>query len=261
MAEYYYSYQMGPKTVSGFDWNTAAIMNEEHCDSCPVPLTPGDSLPYQVQHHTDIKRFSTFTGNLESALADWIREADFVFGCFAWLTNRMVLDALADLKHGCQVVVQKEDFLRPDSGWTSQSNVELRERYERLRCGVSQYHLPSIAARLSTNWFHDTGPIRCAGVSPADKKMTWPRMHHKLAVACKYEIHGEEPTHRFFPYSVWTGSFNPTANGSRSRENAVVVDSESAGWFYIEEWAKVYAMSEPLDWAYQWCAPEYRIGT
>lgn len=268
MAEYYCSYEMGPKTVSGFDWNTALIMNEEHGEgSYPVPLTPCDSLPYQVQRHTDIKGFSTFTGNLESALADWIREADFVFGCFAWLTNRMVLDALADLKHGCQVVVQKEDFLRPDSGWTSQSNRELRERYERLRCGVSQYHLPSIASRLSTNSYDGVEPIRCAGVSPADRKLIWPRMHHKLAVACKCEVYeapryyGKELIHRFFPYSVWTGSFNPTANGSRSRENAVVADSESAGWFYIEEWAKVYAMSEPLDWAYQWCAPEYRIGT
>jgi hypothetical protein len=258
MAEYYCSYEMGPKTVSGFDWNTALIMNDEY-GGRPVPLTPGDSLPYQVQHHTDIKRLSTFTGNLESALADWIRDADFVFGCFAWLTNRTVLDALAGLKYGCQVVVQKEDFLRPDSGWTSQSNVELRERYERLRCGMSQYECPSIAARLSTNWCHDISPVRCAGVSPADRKMTWPRMHHKLAVACKCEV--DEAELRFFPYSVWTGSFNPTANGSRSRENAVVIDSESAAEFFIEEWAKVFAMSEPLDWAYEWCAPEYRLGT
>jgi hypothetical protein len=84
-------------------------------------------------------------------------------------------------------------------------------------------------------------------------------MHHKLAVACKCEV--DEAELRFFPYSVWTGSFNPTANGSRSRENAVVIDSESAAEFFIEEWAKVFAMSEPLDWAYEWCAPEYRLGT
>jgi phosphatidylserine/phosphatidylglycerophosphate/cardiolipin synthase-like enzyme len=86
-------------------------------------------------------------------------------------------------------------------------------------------------------------------------------MHHKFAVACKCHFDDRSMSHCFEPYSVWTGSFNPTSNGTRSRENAVIIESESTANFYLKEWAKMFAMSEPLDWYHEWCAPQYRIGT
>jgi hypothetical protein len=63
------------------------------------------------------------------------------------------------------------------------------------------------------------------------------------------------------PRGVWTGSFNPTANGTRSRENAVLIEGVSIAAAYLKEWFQVYAISEPLDWESEWSEPQYRIGT
>jgi hypothetical protein len=42
-----------------------------------------------------------------------IRQADIVLGCVAWVTSESILKALAE-KKGVSLIVQKEDFLRPD---------------------------------------------------------------------------------------------------------------------------------------------------
>ena len=55
----------------------------------------------------------------------------------------------------------------------------------------------------------------------------------------------------FVPKVVWTGSFNFTINAGRSLVAAA----------YAHEWSQVAALSEPLDWASEWMAPEYRLGT
>jgi hypothetical protein len=250
----------------GFDWNQVKIWNADGED---VPLTPdkllGYGLPgYEVVLHNDIKEVATLTGNLERALTHWISGAEFIFCCFAWLTNYRVLDAMASLKHGCQIVVQKEDFLRPDSNHTSRSNRMLQKKYERLACSFSRYQLPSIASGLSMCSDDFVDAVRCAGVANSERRRASPRMHHKFAVACNCtvkpgELHGSVV--QFHPFSVWTGSFNPTSNGTKSRENAVVIESESVADAYINEWAKVFAVSEPLDWESKWSAPEWRIGT
>lgn len=245
-----------------FDWNAVLIDNH---DGDAVPLTEcKNGSGHDFQLHDDIGVVVTMTGNLENALSRWIRIADFVFCCFAWLTNFKVLDALASLEFGCQVVVQKEDFLRPDTGHNSRSNQILKQKYERLR-GVPRMLLPGIAGSLSIGVGDEDTPVRCAGVANSDRRQAAPRMHHKFAVACSvaYAPDGgaDWNPYRFSPRSVWTGSFNPTLNGSRSRENAVIIQSGSVADFYLQEWAKVFAVSEPLDWIAEWSSPEWRIGT
>jgi hypothetical protein len=51
--------------------------------------------------------------HLESSLIYHIRCADVIVGCVAWLTNEKILRALST-KRGVALIVQKEDFLRPD---------------------------------------------------------------------------------------------------------------------------------------------------
>ncbi|MGG6325682.1 hypothetical protein ACQ5UC_18795 [Vibrio cholerae] len=51
--------------------------------------------------------------DLEKHLISHINKADLVVGAVAWLTSESILDALASVKN-VQIVVQKEDFLRPD---------------------------------------------------------------------------------------------------------------------------------------------------
>lgn len=253
-----------------FDWNAVKIWNADGDD---VPLSPdkwmGNSrrTHYEAATHADVKSVTTVTGNLEKAICAWLKDADFAFCCFAWLTNFLVLDALAALSQGCQIVVQKEDFLRPDSNHNARSHKILRSKYAGLRCGFNRMSLPSIAGHLSCGSDDLVEAVRCAGVANTDRRIAAPRMHHKFAVACKCNVVEEAECWgvfrrvEFFPYSVWTGSFNPTCNGARSRENAVIVNSESAANHYVNEWAKVFAISESLDWNSAWSAPEWRIGT
>lgn len=63
------------------------------------------------------------------------------------------------------------------------------------------------------------------------------------------------------PYAVWTGSFNVTANATRSFENAVVIRDETVSAAYLKEFGQILALSEPLDWNSDWISPQWRIGT
>lgn len=71
--------------------------------------------------------------DLESPLLRHISDADAVVGCVAWLTNLKILNALAS-KQAASVIVQKEDFLRPDLGHLKPDwKAELRAHYEAMR--------------------------------------------------------------------------------------------------------------------------------
>ena len=61
------------------------------------------------------------------------------------------------------------------------------------------------------------------------------------------------------PHSVWTGSYNITANAELSWENATIRSEESPR--RINEWCQLMAFSEPLDWESEYVEPEWRIGT
>jgi phosphatidylserine/phosphatidylglycerophosphate/cardiolipin synthase-like enzyme len=74
-------------------------------------------------------------------------------------------------------------------------------------------------------------------------------------------MHAAGYTYSLAPYAVWTGSFNPTLNGGRSFENAVFIEDPVVAKAYLEEWAKILALSEPLDWTAAWAAPDLRIGS
>lgn len=197
--------------------------------------------------------------NLAAALAKYIEEADAVFGCAAWFTNRQVLTSMAG-KTGC-VIVQKEDFLRPDHHMFKQ---HLRNMYESIS-GFDRYDTEHTGV-ISSSSDSETDGVRCVGMAGSKGEIT-PRMHHKFFVFCRtvsldladddyslpYQIHK--------PYAVWTGSYNPTENAERSLENAVYIANPVIADSYLQMFAYTLALSEPLDWDHTWVEPEYRIGT
>ena len=191
--------------------------------------------------------------DLEAALVERINRYPMVVGCVAWLTNEAVLKALAQ-RSRVQIIVQKEDFLRPDSGGWSQA--KLRSLYEAFPMQVRW------AYNLNYNVCGDDrmGAIRCAGICEERSKIP-PRMHHKFLVFCDVQEEGDGPVATPIPRAVWTGSFNMTQNATRSLENAVVIYDETIARAYYNEWRTVLGLSEPLDWRLPYIAPEYRIGT
>ena len=246
-----------------FDFTNLHIVNADG------PALSVDNKPW-AQDGVSVR---AFFGELSSHLIAEVSDYPFAVGCCAWLTHAGVIGALSRLPDGCQIVCQKEDFLRPDIGEASGWRSHLNGLYSSLRCKVGRHDCGDVAGIAHLSTCLDEGgmdAIRCVGNHNSDRNPAFPRMHHKFLVFCGIEWIGEcdqygEPLSLYgkrpVPKAVWTGSFNPTANGTKSRENAVLIRSPEIALAYFREWYQMFALSEPLDWESEWCAPEYRIGT
>ena len=193
--------------------------------------------------------------DLREKLIRHIRAADGVAGCVAWLTESSVLAALAETP--CHIAVQKEDFLRPDSGgyWKA----KLRSQYQALTSlWEIRFDMPLGAGFLSYSGDPSNEPIRCVGNHNSEAHPGMPRMHHKFLVF----LHRSGPgASEVKPKAVWTGSFNFSRNATESLENAVYIEDEQIAEAYLKEFVHNWGLSEPLDWQSEWCAPVWRIGT
>lgn len=176
-------------------------------------------------------RISVHFKDLESILMGYIIEAEAVVGCLAWFTSHPLLTALAD-KRGVSIVVQKEDFLRPDLDHSAKWHLRLRGAYEAL---------PPLTLKSE-----ELNPVRCLGICNGERNR--PLMHHKFLVFCEVvRVGGRDEV--MLPYAVWTGSYNPTANATHSFENGIYIESEEIAGAFHREWRQVVELSEPLDWS------------
>lgn len=225
-------------------------------------------LGLPVEHSTETQRNNGIaaTAPIEvifrehrARLIEEIRRSQVVLGCVAWLTDWVVLDALAHCDH-VSIVVQKEDFLKPDL--VPQRATELRSRYARLKAPYSRYALPGGVNELSYASDPSIDPVRCVGNHNSQKKPAWPRMHNKFLIFCDVST-ATAPYERteVHPLRVWTGSYNISYNATQSWENAVLIDDPSVADAYAREFAQILTFSEPLDWTSDWVEPEYRIGS
>jgi len=215
--------------------------------------------------------------DLESNLIEEIEGADIVLGCVAWLTSMPILAALAE-RDAVSIVVQKEDFLRPDLGSPGRWAATLRNAYRRLP-DMERHTLRGLVGALSMCSDPTLDAVRCVGNHNKDRAPAFPRSHHKFVVFCRWETITIECGHALAgafgmqycqnpctdrelrPYRVWTGSFNFTANAVRSFENAVVMDDPAIVDAYFNEYSQIVGISEPLDWRTTWSEPQWRIGT
>jgi hypothetical protein len=188
-----------------------------------------------------------------------------VFGCVAWLTSVPILNALSGCKH-VQIIVQKEDFLRPDVGVNNRNKWknELQALYRRVKCGFARYEFKEPIRNLSVCCDPSVEAIRCVGNYNSDKSPAFPRMHHKFLVFCKITERGNDIID-YKPVAVWTGSFNLTHNATMSFENNLyLVDQSGENYIlngYLYEHHQIFALSEQLNWTSEWVEPEFRIGT
>lgn len=226
--------------------------------------TDGGSEPQEDHRHSAVGNIEAVFKNHRARLIEEISKYPIIVGCVAWLTDYAVLDALAS-RDGVAIVVQKEDFLKPDSGAT---NRRLNNLYAALPVG-SRMNFPYLG-QLSYASDPTCDPIRCVGNHNSDKKAAWPRMHNKFLVFCDYAEssqpdgwwppHIPQPRH-VVAKKVWTGSYNISDNASRSWENAVLIDAPVIADVYAREFAQIFSFSERLDWTSKWVAPEYRFGS
>lgn len=222
--------------------------------------------PMQNNNVTSGETEVIFRG-LEEKLVQQINQAEVVVGCVAWLTSPAILDALRG--KDCQIIVQKEDFLRPDIGSNSNWKSDLRRRYKALE-KMERFWLPGAVGKVSVCGDCLIDPIRCVGNYNRDKTPAFPRMHNKFMLFGSYkDTKYDDPEcddpeiwlGKFAPTSVWTGSFNFTKNAAMSLENALIIKDQKIVDAYAQEYGFIAAISEPLDWETDWAAPEFRIGT
>lgn len=221
----------------------------------------GPDKPLQ-DHSLELQGISIHFRDLESRLIKYIDDADAVFGCVAWLTNYDILDALAFKEH-VSIVVQKEDFLKPDLKRCDNWRSVLKSKYDLIPGNVYRGNLLYPVNDMSYCSWGGVQGVRCFGNSNNNKNPSFPRMHNKFLIfantilsdtACPLDI-------RFEPYAVWTGSFNLSYCASMSFENAIFIRNKDIATAYFGEFCQILAMSEPLDWKSDWIQPEWRIGS
>lgn len=206
---------------------------------------------YSCSHN----EISVIFRNLEDELVENIKIADYVAGCVAWLTNKRILSEMSK-KKGVLIIVQKEDFLRPDLDSPLAWKNILRQRYDSIT-GVSKFYFGGLLAEMSYCGSNYINPIRCVGNHNSKKNAVSPKMHNKFIIFFK-----KEDRHLFErSKTIWTGSFNFTENGTKSFENAVLIKNQDIAQAYFNEFCQIAALSEPLDWENSWMSPEWRIGT
>lgn len=199
---------------------------------------------------------------IKQRLIDEINGADIIVGCVAWLTDFDILDSLS--KKSVSIILQKEDFLRPDITSSSMWKSMLKQKYDSVNKNtINRQEIPGILNIMSTSSDPSIDCLRCVGNHNSDKKPAFPRMHNKFLIFCKHIPNKENPSHfgNIVPVKVWTGSFNFTKNAGMSLENAVIINNKKICEAYLNEYSQIAALSEPLDWDSEWIAPEWRIGT
>ena len=204
-------------------------------------------------------KVNVYFRDLEQHLIHHIEKAGVVLGCVAWLTSQPILEALAK-KDNVSIVVQKEDFLRPDSHGTSSGKKDLHQQYTKLKSELCRHHFDNAAYNLSVCRDPSIDPVRCVGNLNSGMAPAHPRMHNKFMIFCK-AITSDAGSKSIVPYGVWTGSFNFTWNAGRSLENAVYIEDPIAVQAYFQEFGQILAISEPLDWESEWARPDWRLGT
>lgn len=212
--------------------------------------------------------------DVETALIQKINENSngFIFGSVAWLTSESIINALSQCSN-TQVLIQKEDFLRPDYGDNLKEKVrrqKYRDLYSRLKFTHDKFDCIAPICNLSVCGDPTIEPVRCVGNFNSDQKKAMPRAHNKFLVFCEqiqestdFTRERNEPIYK--PTAIWTGSFNFTNNAGKSFENGIYLEDKSGDNSiinaYLKEHHQIFALSEPLDWEHDWTEPEYRIGT
>ena len=253
-------------------------------DDIDLNYLQGDRLPERYD-------FSCVSGDVEVVFQghqqrlletiDQARRAGLVCtGAVAWLTDRKVLDALATLPSS--LVVQKEDFLRPDPDAQDTPDGfrdRLRKQYGAIYASgelhdlFQRHNFPPPLGNMNLLGSPDIAGVRCFGCRndrTNSRNRGRPLMHNKFLVFSDLRLaavpgdgeDGETWHHvHWDPRFVWTGSANLSYLAPRSMENCLIIRRPRVARSYLNEWAQIMALSEPLHWRSEWVAPEWREGT
>ena len=184
--------------------------------------------------------------NLKTRLIQCIEAADMVIGAAAWITDLDILRALA--QRPSLLVIQKEDFLRPDleSRLSATEREKLQNAYAAFqRFDGSRVTVGPFSQGVGDD-FKNLDPILCFGYFKEGEMFRTPKMHNKFLTFLR------EKDRSFHPYQVWTGSYNFTKMSEWSLENAVILSDKEIANQYAAEAQIIYLRGEKLNWSQEW---------
>ena len=224
-----------------------------------ISVNRWEDRPHSMEDHSCVSdNIEIVFKNIKQKLISQIKKADLVLGCVAWLTDPHIIKALSTTES--QIIVQKEDFLRPDIGSKNNWKEDLRARYAQIKCNHLIQELSG--AVFSFCGCNDAAGVRCVGNHNSEKSPAFPRMHHKFLVLCDIDKDEEKNNYsNIIPKKIWTGSFNFTKNAGHSLENGLIIKDGKIAKAYFEEYLQILGISEVLDWENDWITPEVRIGS
>jgi phosphatidylserine/phosphatidylglycerophosphate/cardiolipin synthase-like enzyme len=186
-----------------------------------APRAAGDFLWEKQDRSTSSASVTVHFGDVATAAEEFIEASPMLVGCVAWVKSRRLVAALA--ARPVALVVNKEFGLRV------QGHPE-REALTPLVAGIASRYIPSPTPRETL-----LEAVRCVGW--AAKGKFGALMHHKFLV--RLDASGR-------PTAVWTGSFNLTAGAEGNIENGLVITDPAIARAFLKEFARVWALSEPL---------------
>jgi len=190
---------------------------------------------------------------IEDFIISKIEKHSYIVGCVAWLTNKNILKALSK-KSNVSIIVQEEDFLRPDSSFdghkTNWKN-KIRCLYDNLpkRC-IYLMDLSGESINVAGDQGEIIGGIRRLGKLNTEKSPAFPRMHNKFIVC--YDGGGLSDGGKILNGEVLTGSFNFSENSNNSLENVVCLKDPDIVDAFIKQYTEICLMSVELDWNGDW---------
>lgn len=189
--------------------------------------------------------------NLKESLLSEINDSEIVLGAVAWLTDHDILEAIS--KKPCQLVLQKEDFLRPDMevSLSNKSKLELKKAYDKISFEYTSINFSNKVLELSYDEIFDIEPVRCFGYLTDKYRHCSPKMHNKFLIFAKFDTDSK----KIKATKVWSGSANLTEMSMHSLENAILIEDEVIAAQYLKEYEYIYYLSESLNWDSTWTSP------
>jgi hypothetical protein len=209
-----------PRRYAAFDLNTLA----------PTRRRGGFNWGDQRRGHKEGPVRAHF-GDITSELERFINDSEALVGAVAWISSRRLCTALAG--RPVSLVVNKEWTLR--EAVDTDSAARNRETLATLTGGLRAQDFPSPLSDVEHADLID--PVRTVGHLNRGRGENTPLMHSKFIV----RLHAGKPV------AVWSGSLNFTYNAESSVENALEIYDPAVAAAYLAEWARLVAVSEPLE--------------
>lgn len=181
-----------------------------------------------------------FFTNIESVLTSGIKNATYIIGCTAWLTNSIILKALSE-KLGVKMIINKECYLNSDSEYGEGRFYSLlRSAYRKIKdlslisCEQLNQLIPNFKI-CQEEKIDRTGAILTCGIVNSRCKL-----HHKFMIFFD---------DNFKPIGLWSGSYNFSNNSNFCLENGIYITDQNVIKQYIDEFNSIYSYSETFDWS------------